>query len=144
MSAKLVNKMKSIKSIRTARILKSGEQGATLIETLVALMVLGAIAVAFLSGLATSLKATATVNRHVNADSIAQSQMEALKGAAYVSGPNGYSAAPLPSGEEYSNYSVVIAAAPLHNPDDGIQKLTVTVRHSGIDVTTLAGYKVNR
>jgi len=120
----------------------SRESGTTLVETLVALAILGTIAVIFLSGLATTSKAAFTVDEQATAESLAQSQMEWVQNASYSA--TGYSPAPIPTGKDYINYSATIMAESLHNPDDGIQKIAVTVRHSGETVITLQGYKVDR
>ncbi|GAI30919.1 unnamed protein product, partial [marine sediment metagenome] len=49
-----------------------------------------------------------------------------------------------PGGKDYINYSAIITAEPLHDPDDGIQKITVTVKRSDKEVIKLEGYKVDR
>ena len=116
----------------------------TLIETVVALAILGAISVTFLSGLATTSKATFTADEQTTAESLARSQMECVKNTDYVYDAAQYSPAPIPSGKDYINYSVVITAEPLHNPDDGIQKITVTIKHSDKLLITLKDYKVDR
>jgi len=113
-------------------------------ETLVALAILGTIAVVFLSGLVTTSKAAFTADEQATAESLAQSQMEWVQNASYSYNATGYSPASIPSGKDYINYSVNITAEPLHNPDEGIQKITVTVKHSGEQVITLEGYKVER
>jgi len=122
----------------------SRESGATLLEAVVVLAILGTIAVIFLSGLATTSKAAFTIDEQATAESLAQSQMEWAKNADYTYSATQYSPATIPSGKDYINYSATITAESLHNPDDGIQKITVTVRHSGETVITLQGYKVDR
>jgi len=129
---------------RMLRVFTCRESGTTLLETVVALAVLGTIAVTFLSGLVTSSKAAFIVDEQATAESLAQSQMEWAKSANYTDNATQYSPAPLPGGKDYINYSVVIAAEPLHFPDDGIQKIYVTVEHSGEAVIVLEGYKVDR
>ena len=124
--------------------LAGGELGVTFIETVVALALLGIIAAAFLSGLATTSKATMIADEQTIAESLARSQMEWAKNLAYTANATEYSPAPIPSGKDYINYSVIIAAEQLHNPDDGIQKITVTVNHADKVVTALEGYKVDR
>ncbi len=124
------------------RVFIHRESGTTLIETLVALAVLGIIAVTFLSGLATSSKATFTADERATTESLARSQMEWAKSASYNA--TGYYPALILSGKDYTNYSANITAQPLHPPDNNIQKITVTVKHSGEQVFTLEGYKVNR
>ncbi len=120
------------------------ESGMTLIETLVALALVGTIVVSYLSSLATTIKATMVTDEQSTAESLARSQMEWAKKATYVSGATTYSAAAIPSGSDYSGYSANITAASLNNPDDGIQKITVTIRHFVKDVVNLEGYKVSR
>ena len=120
------------------------ESGATLLEVVVALAILGTIAVAFLSGLATTSKAAFTADEQATAESLAQSQMEWVKDADYVYSATEYSLTPIPGVKDYINYSAVITAESLHDPDDGIQKITVTVKHSDEVVIKLEGYKVAR
>ena len=133
--------------MRLFKILKNsacGESGVSLMETAVALLILGTIAVAFLSGLVTTSKAAFTTDERATAESLAQSQMECVQNATYVFEATEYSAAPIPSGSDYTNYSANITAEPLHTPDDGIQKITVTVTRSAEEAITLEGYKVFR
>ena len=106
--------------------------------------ILGAIAVSFLGGLATASKAVAINDELTTAGSLAQSQMEWAKSADYVYEATGYPAAPVTGGKDYIDYSAVIFAEPLHSPDDGIQKITVTIKRAGKAVTTLQGYKADR
>ena len=120
------------------------ETGISLMETLVALAILGIIAAGFLSGLATTAKSSLIVDEQATAESLARSQMEYAKIVSYVYEATEYTAATIPSGGDYANYSVSISAEPLNNPDDGIQKITVTVNHHDEEVITLEGYKVDR
>jgi len=120
------------------------ESGVTFIETVVALAILGLIAVAFLNGLTTNFKSVFIADEHTTAESLAQSQMEWVKNASYSYNATTYSSAPIPSGKDYLNYSTLITAEPLRSPDDGIQKITVTIKRSDKGVTILEGYKVDR
>jgi len=129
---------------RMLRIFSCRESGVTLIEAVVALAIVGTIAVTFLGGVVTTSKAAFTADERATAESLAQSQMEWAKNSDYVYGATQYSSAPMPSGKDYINYSATNAAEPLHDPDDGIQKITVTVARSGEEVITLEGYKVDR
>ena len=122
----------------------SRESGATLVEVIVALAILGTIAVCFLSGLATTSKAAYIIDERATAESLAQSQMEWAQNASYSYGATVYSPMPIPGSKDYINYSVSITAAPLNSPDDGIQKITVTVVRSDEGVITLESYKVDR
>lgn len=134
--------------MRISRIKKPGllagqERGAMLIETLIALVILGIISVAFLSGLATASKANIITDEQATAESLARNQMEWVKETDYVPGANQY-LPPMPDGDSYASYSAVTTAQPLHNPDDGIQRIAVTVRHLDKDVFRLESYKVYR
>ncbi len=122
---------------------REAESGATLIEVLVALAVLGLVAVVFLSGLSSTAKANIITDEASTAQSLALSQMEYVKKVVYVSGATTYSAAPI-GGGDYTGFSVNITAEALHVPDDGIQKISVMVNHAGRQALLLEGFKVNR
>ena len=126
------------------KMLIARESGATLIETVVALAVLGTIGVTFLSGLTTTSKAAFVSDEQATAESLAQSQMEWAKNTSYSYNATGYTSAPIPTGKDYLDYAATIVAAPLRNPDDGIQRITVTVKRSGETMIKLEGYKVDR
>jgi len=126
------------------RVFTSRETGTTLLEAVVALAVVGTIAVAFLNGLTMTSQAAFAADKHATAESLAQSQIGWAKSATYVYEATEYSTAPIPSGEDYTNYSANITAEPLNNPDDGIQKITVTVKYSDEEIFTLENYKVDR
>ena len=139
-----VRKLKVLfKIARKSKFSGGNEAGVTLLETLVALALLGIIAAVFLSGLSTTAKASLVIDKQTTAGSLARSQMEYVKTVGYVYEATEYTAAPIPSSEDYANYSVSIAAEPLNNPDDSIQKITVTVKHNGEEAITLEGYKVD-
>jgi len=129
---------------RTSNLFARRERGTTLIETAVALAILGVIAVAFLSGLATTSKAVFIADERTTAESLAQSQMEWAKDYEYVYGATEYSPRPIPGVKDYGNYSAIIVAEPLHAFDDGIQKITITVKRYDKEVIKLEGYKVDR
>ena len=124
------------------------ERGVGLIEVLVALAILGVIAVAFLTGLATTAKAVVIADVRTTAESLARTQMEDIKGQPYddTSIPPVYdvlSSTP-------PDFSIDIAAERMDpeedgtGNDDGIQKITVTVEFQGEVKITLEDYKVNR
>lgn len=122
------------------RFLKE-QSGISLIETLLAVVILGLIAVPFISAVTTSSKAAFAVDQRTTAESLAQSQMEWIKSVTYVEDATDYPPAPMPSDSDYANYSVVITAAPLRDPDDGMQKITVTIKHSDKTIIRLESYK---
>ncbi len=124
------------------RVFICRESGISLIETVVALAVLGTIAVTFLSGVATTSKAAFTTDERATAESLAQSQMEWVQNASYNA--TGYAIPTeeaIPSSSDYTNYSANIT---VESRGVGIQKITVIVNRSGEQVITLESYKVDR
>src|SRR3989338_7111890 len=120
------------------------ESGITLLETIVALAIFGTITVIFLGGIIGTTRAASLADEQTAAESLAQTQMEWAQNATYIPGATEYAPCSLPSGKDYINYSTNITVNPLHNPDDGIQKITVTIQRSGKSIVTLEGYKVDR
>ena len=136
--------MRKLSISRIWSLLNKSESGISFLETLIALAVLGIISVAFLSGLSTTSRAAAISDKRVAAESLARSQMESVKNAAYISEASEYTPTQIPSDESYTGFSVTITAEPLASPDDGVQKITVTVLRSGVDFYVLEGYKADR
>ncbi len=129
---------------RLLKIFHCHEKGISLIETIIAVSILSAIAVSFLSGVATSSKGVYISDEEATAESLARTQMEWVKNASYSYNATSYSLAYIPADKDYMDYSANITAESLHETDDGIQKITVTIRRSGEKVFILEGYKVDR
>ena len=108
-----------------------------MLETVVALALLGIIGVAFLNGLATSSSSRVIADEHASARILAESQMEDIKKQTYALA---YDPVPIPA--EYPGYSAAIVTDSMRNGN--IQKITVTIMHHSKDITTLECYKVNR
>jgi len=121
------------------------EKGFTLIEVLVALAVMGMIGAAFLGSLATSSNAIFIADEKATAESLARSQMEYFKNQGYdYNDPQSYEQVDIES-PAHPGYFISVDADPLHDPDDGIQKITVTVDHlEKQQVIILEDYKVDR
>ena len=129
------------------------ERGFSIVEVLVALALLGIIAVAFLGAMATASKALFIADERATAESLARSQMEYVKNQDYdkTNDPPVYQ----PLSDIPPGYSIDITAVRLDPEgdgtvvdgeldDDGIQMITVAVSHHGEPVLTLEGYKVDR
>ena len=127
---------------------RSGQQGLTLIEVLLAVGILAAVAVTFLMAISTSTKASMVNNEQITAEGLAKSQIEFIKRQPYDAiGAIDYTeldAAQVPAG-----YDIVIVAE-LMNPrgdgehnDDGLQMITINIvrTHDGATLYTLQGYK---
>ena len=122
----------------------------TLIETLVALGIIAAVAVVFLIGMTTSSKAVMVSQERVAVDSLAKSQMESIKSQAYDDDLNHNPPQYLKLADEDkpAGYDINITAERL-NPkgddpdnDDGLQEIEVTVTRDEETVFILVGYKV--
>jgi len=128
------------------------EKGFTLIEVLVSLALLGIIGSVFLGGLATASKSIFIADKQTTAESLARSQMEYVKEQDYSSAPWDYELPSSPPSwdldhelpEGCDGYTANVSAELLHDTDDGIQQITVTVSHGGEAVIILEGYKVFR
>jgi prepilin-type N-terminal cleavage/methylation domain-containing protein len=112
------------------------EKGISLIETLAALAILGIIAVAFLSALATTSTARATNDERTSAKILAESIMENIKKSDYA-----VSYTPtVPA--EFPGYTATVNTTTAK--DGNIEKIIIAVQHHNHEVLTLESYKVNR
>jgi len=133
------------------------QRGFTFIEVVIALAIMGVVAVGFLGGLTTASMGLLVADERETANNIAEAQMENVKNQPYIDyseDPHGvYDTISTPPG-----YSVVVTAVPfdpvtgqpydqtdgIFDFDEGIQKITVVVNHQDkLAVITLEGYKVN-
>lgn len=120
-----------------------GEKGFTIIETLVALALLGIIAVVLLSGVATASKASSIANERAIAESLVHSEAEYVKSCAYQDSASEYPVDPsLTVPDSWTVPPPVVGL--VHATDDGIQEVTVTAEHNGEEVLSLKIYKVDR
>jgi len=147
-------------SSKVRKAFRGSSRGIGLIEVLIALALLGIIAITFLSGLSTASMALIIADERATAESLARSQMEFVKNQPYFdyseSGHENYDG--ICDVIECEGYTVEVVAEPIdpetgqpYNEeegvfagDDGIQKITVTVRRDDKAVITMEGYKVER
>jgi len=116
---------------------RNGEKGVSLIETLIAIALLGIIGASLTSGMMGIYKARPIASEQDIGKSLAQSQMETVLEQPYALS---YSPAPVPA--NYGNYTVDIRTEPFRMGQ--IEKITVTVLHEDKEVSTLEAYKINR
>jgi prepilin-type N-terminal cleavage/methylation domain-containing protein len=146
-----VNKRRRIAFIGFRSAL-SNERGMNLIEVLVALGILAAVAVTFLLGMSTSSKAVVTNQEQIAAEDIAKSQMESVQRQTYDAdhNPPQYAKldpADLPAVSGYTVDDIQITAVRMDPNgdgtanDDGLQKITVTIYRGTRVVFSLEGYK---
>jgi type II secretory pathway pseudopilin PulG len=115
----------------------------TLIEVLVALGILAAVAVVFLVGMSVSSKGVMVSQEAVAVDSLAKSQMEDAMARPYDA-MNPYPTIAIPQDLVSQGYGITVQHSPVHATDDGLQRITVTITRNGQTAFTLVGLKTNR
>ena len=122
----------------------SSTRGMTLIETLIALAILAVTAVVFLTAVFTNYKAATLTQERTTAESLARSQLEAIKNAAYdETPPYEYAIIDYTPVDHSEDYSIEIGVVPLPLAGD-LQKVTVEISHWGKPVFAVEDYKVKR
>jgi Flp pilus assembly pilin Flp len=126
------------------------EKGATLVEELMTVAIISFGIVILVAMITTGVIGVRTVDDKVLAESLARSQLEMIKDAAYEAYPG---TSPYPSVTTISGYIVSVsieywnAGSGSFTPtqwNDGLQKITVTVSTGGIDIVQTAAFKMNR
>ena len=160
--------MKKMKlKIRVMRVFQGHSPGFTLIEVLIALALFAIIAIVFAGGLSTASRAVTIADIRTRAESLARTQIESVKEQDYVEAPDGgvsnyTKIQDIPEG--YTIWTVdrddEIVNGDDNDPvigvpwdsgnntavaeDDGLQKITLVVKHEDREIITLEGYKVYR
>lgn len=140
--------------------LVNGQKGMTLIEVLIAIALLGMIAVPFLTALSTSSRALIIADERTTAESLVRSEIEYVRSQDYCNAPWSYnvnSTGSTPSSDppcwpvashalpdNCKDYSLTVDASLIDGEDVGIQNITVTVERDGEVVLTTSTYKVDR
>ena len=146
---------------KARKAFRGGSRGFSMLEVVIAIALLGIIAVSVLSSLQTAALALISADRRATSESIARSQMEYVKTSPYIDyskelsdrEPDFYEQIIIQSGG--GDYTLETKAEPIdpssHQPydgeggifdnDDGIQLITVTVSHDGRVVVTLEDFK---
>ena len=132
------------------------EKGFALIETLVALALMGITAVGLLSGLATTFRAGTISQERVVAESLAKSQWEYIRAQDYIPtadyDPNDpekrYELIDIPDELVVKDYTVEIGTpATIISPDGGefeLQSITVVINCDSKQLLTISDYRVGR
>jgi type II secretory pathway pseudopilin PulG len=117
----------------------SGESGISLVETLVAIAILGVIASVFLTALSTGAISVRIQDEMSVSQGLAQSEIEVIKSAAYDISGHDYPVLNAPTG-----YTIAVQVNPSIYGNVDIQQVTVTIMHNDDQVLALENYKVNR
>jgi type II secretory pathway pseudopilin PulG len=118
-----------------------GQRGIGLVETLVAIAILGVGVTAFVTDLSAGSIAVNVQNETTLAQGLAQTQMEVIKAAPYDKTGRSYRPVDSPDG-----YTIRIDAGPVEGNENkkNIQQVSVTILHNENKILTLEDYKVNR
>ena len=154
--------MKKIRLNSQARKAFPGSsRGFTLIEVLIAVALMGIIAIAVLSALSTASAALMTADKRATAESLARSQMEFVKNQLYEDAGEGEATydeiTPIPPGYSIwsenrtaGQYVSSVIGIPWDSgnntavdEDNGLQRIKLVIRRDGTDILTLEGYKRN-
>jgi Tfp pilus assembly protein PilV len=117
----------------------TGQQGIGLVETLVAVAVLGTAVVSFAVALSAGSIAVGDHDGEAIAQGVAQSQLEYTKSYLYDADATTYPLVAAPEG-----YSISVGVGTVPGADADIQKITVNVSRAGEEMIQVQDYKVNR
>lgn len=133
------------------RVWLRDQKGLGLVDSMVAIAIMGVAIAAFLVALSTGTMAVSQVEEEVVAQSLARSQLEYVKSYPYDSEAatypyvytydETYNPNPITLPEGYT-IAVVVSSTP--DTDTDIQKITVSISRDGDDILIVEDYKVNR
>jgi prepilin-type N-terminal cleavage/methylation domain-containing protein len=135
---------------RARKALGGGSRGFSMLEVVIAIALLGIIAVSVLASLQTAALALVSADRRATAESLARTQMEWVRYSNYdgnlTEGHPYYDQDPqitLPPDFSVNTVATRLDrdAPPNTSDDDGIQQITVTVSYQDIVVVTLEDFK---
>jgi len=150
-------------SSQVRKAFQGSSRGLTLIEVLIALALVGVIAIAVLSGLSTASMALITADERATAESLARSQLEYVKNQGYIPAPDGgaatYDEIPgIPDGYSIWSFNRTggepvedVLGIPWNSgnntavdEDNGLQRIKLVIKRDNEVVITLEGYTVDR
>lgn len=119
-------------------VLLFDRRGALLMEIAMAVAIFGVVGSAVLAGLSTTHTASAVTREQSLAENIARNQMEYVFSLPYSVPTSTYPSIAAPSG-----YTVTAIAGEYILGDPNIEKVVVTVQHSGVTVLTLESLRTD-
>ena len=128
----------------------SSERGATIVEELVTVAIIAFGIVVLVAMITTGVLGVRQVDDKVVAETLARSQLELVKDAAYQADPG---TSPYPAVSAVPGYSVAVGIEYWHagsstfvstQRNDGLQRVTVTVSTGGDTLVQTSAFKVDR
>ena len=126
------------------------EKGFSLVENLVAMVILSAVGLVVLSGIYVAAQSNIISNEKTRAESLARSQMEYIQNQPYsAANPPAYDTIVIPAGCPGYSFTTPFAVnidadGNVTGADSGLQKITVNVQRNGKSLYSLEGYKARR
>jgi prepilin-type N-terminal cleavage/methylation domain-containing protein len=118
----------------------NGQNGYTLVELLITIVVIATSFAAFAVGLSTGALAVNEDDKEVTAQNLARSQMEYIKYLAYDQNADTYPTIDTPDG-----YDITVTVTDIDTEGNKrIQKVTADIYKDGILLLTIEDYKVDR
>ena len=118
--------------------LHKGQRGFGLVETLVAVAILGTCVAAFVVALSAGSLSVNELDQETTAQRLALNQIESTKAQVFrLDGVYPIITAP-------AGYTITMNIASVPGTDENIQRMTVGVTRGGASIYGLSGYKVNR
>jgi type II secretory pathway pseudopilin PulG len=128
------------KEVTLGRRRRRGEEGIGLVETLIAVGILGLALTVLLAAVSTGSLAVSRTEERVAAENLVRSQLEYTKSQGFLAPPASYATVtPSPGG-----YGVAVEAASIPDTNSSIEKITVTVSRDGRELLVVEDYKVDR
>jgi prepilin-type N-terminal cleavage/methylation domain-containing protein len=131
--------MRKFKGLVKKTLRYRGQRGMTLLETTVAMTILGVSAVVMIVAMSGGMLAVRENKEEVAAQEVARTQMEYIKGCAYNSGATTYPTVSVPAG-----YSISVGVSSVPSTNSDIQKVTANISRDGMLIMTVTDYKLNR
>lgn len=121
------------------RIFGHGQRGTTLIESLVAIGILGGGVLIMVFAMSGGALAVGVNGQMANAQELARSQMEYIKSCVYNPSATTYPTISVPSG-----YTISVGVTAVPNANTDIQKVTANISRNGTLIMSVTDYKGNR
>ena len=115
------------------------QRGLGLVETLIAVAILGVSVVSFVTALSAGSLAAGKQDEEMVAQNLAQSQLEYVKSYTYDPGAVSYPLLAAPDG-----YAISVNVTAIPSTDTDIQRVSVTIWRENENILTVDDYKVNR
>ena len=134
----IVEKLKELINKYSLNVRK--QAGFGLVESLLAVAIMGSTVFMLLGGLSTGAISVGILQEDIVAENLGRTQFEYSKGLPFNAAPSSYeSVEVVPEG-----YSVTVEAIPVSSRNNYIQRLIITVYRGDKLVYILEGFKVNR